>query len=316
MTKIDETTRVSHSARLPPLNVGVASLVQIYGDHLGKRFLIESETSIGRSHLNSLVIEGDNVSRKHSSLFWLDGNCYVDDLGSTNGTFVNEARVERSTLLAHGDLIKIGTTIFKFLCGNDAEAQYHEEIYQLTITDGLTQVRNRRFLNEFLEREVSRCGRSGSPLSLILFDIDTFKELNDTHGHLVGDRMLRGIAELVDDRVRREQLLARYGGDEFAVVLPDLGIEQATLFAERIRSLIADHDFSHEGTSLSATVSIGVATMVEATQPTDFFRLADEALYAAKEAGRNCVRSADSSRLKAAPNPSERRRSKESDPAA
>ncbi len=316
MGKLDETTRVSNSARLPPLNVGVASLVQIYGDQLGKRYLVESETTIGRSHLNSLVIEGDNVSRKHARLFWLDGNCYIDDAESTNGTFVNEGRVERSTLLAHGDLIKIGTTIFKFLCGNDAEAQYHEEIYQLTITDGLTQVRNRRFLNEFLEREVSRCGRSGSPLSLILFDIDTFKELNDTQGHLMGDRMLRAIATLIDERVRREQLLARYGGDEFAVVLPDIDQEQARQFAEKIRSLIEEFEFQHDDVTMQTTVSIGVATMKEPTQPLDFFALADEALYEAKDGGRNRVSVADSSRLKAAPDPADRRRDEKRGPAA
>lgn len=316
MSKLDETTRVSLSARLPPLNVGVASLVQIYGDQLGKRYLIESETAIGRSHLNSLVIDGDNVSRRHARLFWLDGNCYIDDLGSTNGTFVNEARVDRSTLLAHGDLIKIGTTIFKFLCGNDAEAQYHEEIYQLTITDGLTQVRNRRYLNEFLEREVSRCGRSGSPLSLILFDVDGLKDLNDNHGHLVGDRMLRAIAQLVDERVRREQLLARYGGDEFAVVLPDIGGPEAVTFAERIRALISELEVDHEDEPLNVSVSVGVATMHGPCSAEDFFRAADEALYEAKDAGRDRVGVADTSKIAPAPDPARQRRDEKSGPAA
>ncbi|MEM1245115.1 MAG: GGDEF domain-containing protein [Acidobacteriota bacterium] len=308
MTKVDETTRVSHVARLPPLNVGVASLVQIYGDQLGKRYVIESETTIGRSHLNSLVIDGDSVSRRHARLFWLDGNCYIEDVGSTNGTFVNEAKAERATLLAHGDLLKIGTTIFKYLCGNDAEAQYHEEIYQLTITDGLTQVSNRRFLTEFLEREVARCGRSRSPLSLILFDIDNFKTLNDEHGHLVGDRILRSLAALVDERVRREQLLARYGGDEFAVVLPDIGAAEALQFAQKIRELIASFQFQHEDETIRTSVSIGLATMLEPTQADDFFQLADEALYESKRSGRNCVHAADSSRLKAAPDPIKNRR--------
>lgn len=308
MSKLDETTRVSHVARLPPLNVGVASLVQIYGDQLGKRYVIESETTIGRSHLNSLVIDGDSVSRRHARLFWLDGNCYIDDVGSTNGTFVNEAKAERATLLAHGDLLKIGTTIFKYLCGNDAEAQYHEEIYQLTITDGLTQVSNRRFLTEFLEREVARCGRSRSPLSLILFDIDNFKTLNDEHGHLVGDRVLRSLASLVDQRVRREQLLARYGGDEFAVVLPDIGAKEALQFANKIRELIAGFEFPHEDETIRTSVSVGLATMLEPTQANDFFKLADEALYESKGAGRNRVHAADSSRLKAAPDPSQNRR--------
>src|SRR5438132_2585994 len=172
-----------------------ACLVQIYGPMLGKKFVLEKdETSIGRGDTCEIVLELDNVSRRHCSLLQKPDGVFLRDNGSTNGTYLNNVEVRGETPLRSGDLIKVGSAIFKFLSGGELgsiEAQYHEEIYQLTIIDGLTQVHNKRYLFELLEREMSRCSRHGRALSVVLIDIDRFKRINDEFGHLAGDHVLR-----------------------------------------------------------------------------------------------------------------------------
>ena len=126
----------------------------------------------------------------------------VDD-GSTNGTYVNDEQISREFGLQNGDRIKVGPTIFKYLSGADVEAQYHEEIYRMTIIDGLTGAHNKRAFLEFLEREIARCARHRRPLSLLMFDIDHFKSINDTHGHLTGDAVLKEMSKRLLGRIRR-----------------------------------------------------------------------------------------------------------------
>jgi diguanylate cyclase (GGDEF)-like protein len=167
---------------------------------------------------------------------------------------------------------------------------YHEEIYRMTIVDGLTGVHNKRFFLEFLDREMARCQRYGRPLSLVMFDIDHFKNINDQHGHLTGDYVLKELARRMFNRIRREELLARYGGEEFAAVLPETGRPGALEFGEQLRLIVAREPFEFEGDKLPVTISVGVAT-VEG-KPMDlqaFIKEADENLYRAKRAGRNQV---------------------------
>src|SRR5207253_1415781 len=147
-----------------------------------------------------------------------------------NGTFVNDVAI-REQQLGDGDQIRVGRSILKFMTGENVETQYHEEIYRLMTVDGLTQVYNRRFFNEAIEREFNRSKRYQRALSLVVFDIDFFKRVNDTHGHLAGDSLLRQIATAVKARLRREDLFARIGGEEFAVLLPEIPLEGARITA-------------------------------------------------------------------------------------
>lgn len=193
--------------------------------------------------------------------------------------------------------MKIGGAIFKFLAGDNVESLFHEEIYQLTISDGLTQISNKRFFLDFLEREMGRCHRYGRALSLIMFDIDHFKAVNDQNGHLAGDYVLRELAQLIRGRVRREECFARYGGEEFAYVLPEVGPENARKFAEKLRKLIEYYRFTFEAKEIPVTVSLGVADLTgEMTEPLQFIKVADAALYKAKKSGRESRR-----RLKSQP---------------
>jgi len=267
-----------------------ACLVVIYGAELGKKYNIEASSMIiGRSSKCDVQIDQESVSRNHCKLINTGKAVMVRDLGSTNGTYVNDSPVDEH-VLHDGDLIKIGRTIFKFLTGGNIENSYHEEIYRLTTVDGLTQVHNKRYFMEVLEREISRSHRYGRELSLIMFDIDHFKKINDSYGHLAGDHVLKQLASTVKGRIRREDIMARYGGEEFAIILPEIDSANARQFAEKIRQLVEKTVFTFEQTDIPVTISIGVATSTpDVNAPEEFIKLSDEKLYEAKHRGRNCV---------------------------
>ncbi|MEM6793416.1 MAG: GGDEF domain-containing protein [Acidobacteriota bacterium] len=302
----DKTSTLT-SAWTPLHMSGEGCLVQIYGGQLGRRFPITGELTIGREGSNTIVLDLDNVSRRHARCYPIDDQHCVIDLGSTNGTRVNGRPIRRETELRNGDLIQIGSAIFKFLSGGDIESLYHEEIYRLTIIDGLTQVHNKRYFLDFLEREMIRAQRHDRPLALILFDIDHFKRTNDENGHLAGDFVLRRLAERVAERVRREDLFARYGGEEFALVLTETTLHQAEPFAEEVRKRVEETGFTFDGVDLSATISLGIASSEERDEPLELIKLADDRLYEAKRAGRNRVQSGPPAREGGdAPDPSTR----------
>lgn len=269
-----------------------AALVVIYGHDLGKKYALDKNAHvIGRSAKTDIHIDQESISRNHAKITNNGKGVAIRDLGSTNGTYVNDEPVDEH-VLRDGDLIKIGRTIFKFLTGGNIESQYHEEIYRLTTIDGLTQIYNKRYFQEALEREVSRSVRYERGLSLLMFDIDFFKRVNDDHGHLAGDTVLKKLAEAVRKAIRREDILARYGGEEFAILLPESTLEQATVLAEKLRAMVEACPFSFDGKTMPVTISVGVAGMPAGAGvgPDQFVELADQALYRAKNAGRNCVK--------------------------
>jgi diguanylate cyclase (GGDEF)-like protein len=285
----EKTTTHPHGPRVTASETP-ACVVVIYGGDLGRRIeLPASEITIGRDDDNAVCVVLDTISRRHARLFARDGAHWIEDLGSTNGTFVNEVEIAAATRLRNGDLMRCGGAVLKFIEGGNVEALYHEEIYQLAITDGLTRVANKRHFIEFLERELARAVRHERPLSLVLFDIDRFKGVNDDYGHLAGDRVLQGIAAVAAKQVRRDELIARYGGEEFAVVLPETSVDDAALFCERIRAAVESETFEFDGEPLRATISLG-ATALEASDTIEtLIARADANLYRAKEMGRNRV---------------------------
>lgn len=286
-TRVTKVTGMVNRIQAP----GESCLVQIYGPDLGKKYVIEDpEITIGRDQKNFIVVDLDNVSRRHARVVNRDAKCFVSDLGSTNGTYLNDQEVVQETALRSGDLIKVGGSIFKFLYGGNVEALYYEEIYRMAIIDGLTQVYNKRYLLEFLEREMARCHRYARALSLVMFDIDHFKKINDQNGHLAGDAVLRELAGQVKSKVRKEECVGRYGGEEFAIILPESGPEKVRRFADKLLRMVSDHEFVFEGNRIPVTISIGVADMTaEITEPLQFIKAADTQLYKAKHGGRNRV---------------------------
>ncbi len=165
-----------------------------------------------------------------------------------------------------------------------AEASYH---------DGLTGVYNRRYLEEAIAKEFNRAQRYNGIMSLVMLDIDHFKIINDTYGHLAGDEVLRTVAKCLDDIARQTDTLGRYGGEEFGVLLPETTLDSARLFAERVRSKVEGILVSYGESSIQATTSIGIAEFHDKmVRYEEIIKQADDALYQAKNAGRNCIRCA------------------------
>src|SRR6476660_9516567 len=291
MTNVRSKTVVTVISKISERPVGKdACLVVIYGLELGRKYNLESaNVIIGRSSKSEIQIDQESVSRNHAKIINTGKSIILRDLGSTNGTYVNDELIDEY-VLRDGDFIKIGRTIFKFLSGNNIENSYHEEIYRLTTIDGLTQVFNRRYFVETLEREIGRALRYRRDLSLIMFDIDRFKGVNDSFGHLAGDHVLKHLASVIKTRIRREDVLARYGGEEFAIVLPEIDHYNAMQFAEKVRKLVEAAEFKFEDAMIPVTVSIGVASLRgEIEDALEFIKQADTHLFSAKEGGRNRV---------------------------
>lgn len=270
---------------------GESCLIVFYGQNIGRRyFLNRPEFILGRADSATIQVDQDSVSRNHAKIVMAQGlPTTIVDLDSTNGTFVNNRRV-RSQALQDGDIVRVGQTIFKHLSGNNIETKYHEEIYRLTTIDGLTEVYNKRFFLESIERELNRAVRYGRLLSLAMLDIDHFKRINDTYGHLAGDHVLRELSALMAANVRRQDVLARYGGEEFAIILPEVDEEGAKLVCEKLRSLTEAQSFTFNGKQIAVTISLGIFTFRGQNETTEaFIAAADAKLYAAKQAGRNRV---------------------------
>jgi len=251
--------------------------------------LSRREVVLGRDAGCDLVLDADDVSRRHARVRGDGAGHLVEDLGSTNGTFVGDERVV-ARALAPGDLVRVGSVVLKYLTGDDLEALYHAELRRLADEDPLTGLAHKGAFAEALGREVKRARRHGQPLALALLDLDRFKSVNDRFGHLAGDLVLRELAAAVRPLVRAEQLLARIGGEELAVLLPGVTLENAVRFAEKIRAIVEARRIAFEGAPIAVTVSIGVAALEEADAGPDVLvARADARLYDAKRTGRNRV---------------------------
>lgn len=294
----DRATNPSHTvltkaaaARTRPDSAESGCLIVIYGEDMGRRVHVGTEPLIiGRSPQCEVQIDQESVSRNHCRIRFHDGEFRVRDLDSTNGTYINDDLIDEEGRLRHGDQLKVGRTILKLIVGDDIEVQYHEEIYRLMTTDGLTQLHNKRYFDETLDKEAARAKRYKRAFSLLVFDIDHFKKINDTFGHLAGDAILRQIGAVILGRLRRNDVVARIGGEEFALITPEVGLDGAAELAGKINRLIRDTRFEFEGTRVEVTVSVGVAEwQAHYEDAVDLFKAADDRLFEAKRLGRNQV---------------------------
>jgi two-component system cell cycle response regulator len=253
----------------------------------------EGELTIGRSDESTVAIDDDSLSRRHVRLFRAHRRYFIDDLGSTNGTFVEGTRVTSPMPLEDGMRIQIGArVVMRFAMRDELEVEATRRIYEATVRDRLTGVFNRHFLDERLVSEMAYAKRHGTPLSVLFVDADHFKRVNDTHGHATGDEVLRQIAAVLTDIIRTEDVVARYGGEEFVVVVRGITSIGVLAVAERLRTGVEELQIMVQGARLPVTVSIGVATQCKehdyAGAP-ELLAVADAALYRAKQSGRNRV---------------------------
>jgi two-component system cell cycle response regulator len=255
------------------------------------------EVTLGRSKRASFLIPDPSLSRIHARVFRHQTpnrlEFYIEDCGSTNGTFVAEQRISAPTLLTDGARVGLGRrTELRFSLKDALEEQALLRMHESALRDRLTGAYNRGAFDDRLKSEFVTSQRRNSPLALLLFDIDHFKRLNDTYGHLAGDAVLREVSDSVQRSMRAEDVLARYGGEEFAIILKSVSGRSARVLAERVRVAVEEAEVEWNGTPIRVTVSIGVAHVASAhsvDSPAQLIALADAALYQAKHEGRNRV---------------------------
>jgi diguanylate cyclase (GGDEF)-like protein len=288
----DTTRRFPLSELHAGMARGWACLIMLHGPYVGRKWdLGDSPVTLGRDDQCTIVVVEDTISRMHAAIELSGGRPELVDLDSTNGTLVDNVLVQGRVSLESGAVISIGPVVFKYLAGDDIEGQYLDQVLRLAVIDSLTQIPNKHQFDTFLEREMARARRHDRQLTLLMIDIDHFKQVNDHHGHLTGDKVLREMARAIRSRMRQEDLFARYGGEEFTIVLPETGLASGRLVADAIRNLVEHLPMASVGLPSGITVSIGVAEFHKEkhARPEDLVKEVDDRLYAAKRGSRNRV---------------------------
>jgi len=267
-------------------------LLQYDGENAGKRFVFSGECMvIGRKVERVQVwIDDRSISREHCRID-LDGlRAFVTDLDSTNHTFVNEVRIDGSTELAHGDMLRVGDINLRYFARGGADQLLFDKIYRLAITDRMLDVFRKDYLQERIEEEFRIARARGTPLGVLMFDLDHFKRVNDSHGHDAGDLVLRTVADAIKPIVRRHETFGRFGGEEFLLLMPGATLEDAIRVAERVRQTVQGTAIAYQSTAIPVTVSVGVAILTPAmASAADLLKAADTMVYQSKHEGRNRV---------------------------
>jgi len=268
---------------------GDACLVFVEGDALlGRRVELDSEVELGRDAGCAVRLPADDVSRRHARIAAdAEGHLLVD-LASTNGTWVNGRRVDVHRLRG-GDRVRLGGFVARYVAAGDPEGSELAGLALASRRDALTGLANRRAFDEELAREVARSARTGEPLAVVVLDLDRFKAVNDGHGHPAGDAVLREVAARAGATLRRGDLAARIGGEEFALLLPGADLAGAVELAGRVRAAVAARPIPAAAALLMVTVSLGCAALAPGEAPEALVARADARLYEAKRAGRDRV---------------------------
>ncbi len=294
----DRPTRPGDLAIAPAAVRGVAEdyalLTVLTGANAGEVFTLNGdEVHLGRGKEADLRIDGVGISRKHARIVRTkDGRRILEDLGASNGVLVNGRRIDRVELTS-GDRVQLGpVVVLRFAVVDDHERGLAYQLYEGSTRDALTRTYNRRYMNERLAEEIAYARRHGTRLSLMMLDLDHFKRINDQYGHGAGDMVLRIVAAQLQRIIRKEDVLARIGGEEFLVLLRGIEHKNVGILAERLRRAVEGLSIPWEARPLRATVSIGVVSLHECAGEAlaeAFLQSADERLYKAKSEGRNRV---------------------------
>lgn len=282
-----------------PLTHERPTITVMTGVNAGQVFTLDgAEAVLGRTSDADVWLDDAGVSRRHAVIRRAqDGTFEIEDLRSTNGTFVRGERVERARL-GRSDRVQVGPNVLvRFALTDATEAELQRRLFESSTRDPLTMAFNRKYFQERLAAEIAHAKRHGTKLSVILLDLDDFKSVNDAHGHLTGDLVLRRVSAEVQRLIRAEDIFARWGGEEFALVARSTGRQSAHSLAERIRERIEEATVTlSDGAKLHVTVSVGVASLTEIAgddPERELVATADRRLYAVKREGRNRVRSLD-----------------------
>jgi diguanylate cyclase (GGDEF)-like protein len=269
-------------------------LIVLTGAGAGRLIPLEQTTTVGQHGEADVALEDSSLGAVHCRVE-VDPNrdAFLVDLGSAAGTFVNQAPVSGPVPLRDGDRIRLGDTlVLKFALQDDLEAGFRQDLFDAALRDPLTELFNKRYLLERGEQEFTYAKRHGTDLSLLLLDLDHFKQINDRFGHQAGDHVLRLIGLQLQALTRAEDVVGRFGGEEFAVIAHGLAPGRALLLAERIRHLVERSPYRWQREPVAVTLSCGIAGLPDPSvgSPRELMTLADAALYRAKGDGRNLTR--------------------------
>jgi two-component system, cell cycle response regulator len=266
-------------------SANAGQVIKLSGDRFG----------LGRHPDNQACVDDDGISRFHARISIDKSKYWVEDLGSSNGTYINGRRVT-SCELNNGDTLNLGPRVsFRFSAATEHEERVLKQLYESSVRDPLTGAFNRHYFSSQLTSELAYASRHDQPLSVVLLDIDFFKKVNDTHGHLGGDAALVHLSQVFAKSLRTEDLLSRYGGEEFVILLRGIPVDRAIAVAERLRQSLESQPVVHGDTTFTITASFGCASLAccRATTTDGLIEAADRRLYRAKEAGRNRVVATD-----------------------
>tara|TARA_R110002096_G_scaffold97854_2_gene218100 strand:+ start:1207 stop:2142 length:936 start_codon:yes stop_codon:yes gene_type:complete len=274
-------------------NISV-SITAISGPRTGLSFQLEPDTDItlGRSPEADIQVVDTGISRTHIRMRFDGSSVEVEDLNSANGTYVNGTKLTGKIVIRNGDQVSIGvSTVLKFSLNNQLDAEYKDYIEEQLSKDILTNAYNRKAFAHFLNSAYIAAKRDFSSLCLFMIDVDNFKTINDTYGHQVGDKILKHIADKLIQTVRSADIVCRYGGDEFAIVCPNIDSLSGLQLAEKVRNNIEAMKFSVGDKKIYTTLSIGVSNFPdnEIKCVSQFIAYADKAMYKAKRKGRNQI---------------------------
>lgn len=287
------TSSVSLDALRGAVETAIPFLKVVHPDQLTEWFGVGSGgITVGRDRGADIVLKDKLVSRTHCRISVSPDGAMVEDLSSTNGTFVDGASVSTAPL-ATSNRIQLGSYLIRLEYKSPTEVLSDQQLVSAATTDGLTGVLNRRWFMRRGATELAALRDLDGVVGAVMLDIDYFKRVNDTYGHQAGDTIIRNVAQVFQEQKRGTDLLGRYGGEEFALLVTDVSSADAVAvsFCERLRSTVAESRFEFRGTTIPITVSIGVSTArgEELTSLDDLLGGADKALYQAKVLGRNRV---------------------------
>ncbi|MBI2426187.1 MAG: diguanylate cyclase [Candidatus Hydrogenedentes bacterium] len=298
-TRMTEISTIAGSVDAnAPADTREASLVVLAGWEIGKEIKVtQTPMIVGRAAQAEICINAPSISRNHAKIEWVEAGAegahfQITDLASSNGTRVNNVRVTTKEL-QNGDKIHMGDVLFKFVLQDAVEAQFHQDVHRLIHYDQLTGLLTREAFRQRLDA-LLRITPKEQRMTLAMTDLDGLKRVNDRHGHLMGSRIIREMGGVVRECMREQDVAGIYGGDECMLLFPATALDGGRAQSEILRQRIQEHIFSEEHADVRVTISIGLAewpTHGDAAVP--LLAAADRALYAAKAAGRNCIRGVD-----------------------
>lgn len=271
------------------------TLVLLMGplSQIGKQWkLVSSPMQIGRLPDLEISVDDRSISRKHAQIKMINDKIFIEDLGSSNGTEVNSEKLQTGLTreLIDNEQIKMGNVIFKYLAEGNIEATTNQEAMSRAITDPLTKAYNKLAFLEKVDEVFKKAKLTQVTLSLIVFDLDKFKTLNDSFGHQAGDFVLFELSNVIKQKLRPSDFFSRYGGEEFTILVTGGNLKVSVDLAERMRAAIENHEFMYNGVRLPVTISAGVASLLPNMEKwEELFEQADKAAYKSKHDGRNRV---------------------------